>query len=235
MRKWGFERNSPKVRCEYAEKSYIEKAVNVKTLRLSTAKHDKAKSGSFGAYIQLSPKRGVKVFSGERSIQYTFKTRLEVENDAPYYELVNGEFQCAVKAYAKLGKIMPKPLEIVSVKIGSNWYLGIIMTHVVGKTLGAMLDAELTRQGTDYESEDLWSLEDFQSYFENDEKLTDLIGRYMDLLADARDKGVSYRDDHPWNVIVNPKTKRLSLIDFNPKFVDFPDTDTDQVLSDCFA
>jgi hypothetical protein len=206
----------------------------VKTLRLSKKQHSKAKSGAYGAYIQLSPKRGVKVFSGERSIQYVFRSRLEVENDGDYYELVNGEYQCACKAYAKLGKIMPKPLEIVSVKIGSLWYLGIIMEHVAGRTLGAMLDAELTKQGTDYESEDLYSLDDFQCYFENDSKLTDLIGRYMDLLADARDKGVSYRDDHPWNVIYNPKTKRLILIDFNPKFVDFPDTSTDQVLDECF-
>lgn len=207
----------------------------MKTLRLAKKQHAKAKSGAYGAYIQLSAKRGVKVFSGERSIQYVFKSRLEVENDGDYYELVNGEYQCAVKAYAKLGGLMPKPLEIVSVKIGSFWYLGIIMQHVNGKTLGAMLDAVLTKQGTDYESEDLYSLDDFQCYFENDSKLTALIGAYMDLLADARDKGVSYRDDHPWNVIVNPKTKRLTLIDFNPKFVDFPDTSTDAVLSDCFG
>ncbi len=206
----------------------------MKTIRVNMAKHDKAKSGSFGAYIQLSPRRGVKVFSGERSIQYTFRTRLEVENDAAYYELVNGEYQCMAKAYRKLGDLMPKPIELVTVKIGSLWYLGISMTHAVGKTLGSMLDAELTRQGTDYESEDLWSLDDFQCYFENDSKLTDLIGRYMDLLSDARDKGVSYRDDHPWNVIVNTKTKRLTLIDFNPKFVDFPDDSTDDVLKACF-
>lgn len=206
----------------------------MKTLRISKKRHVKAKSGAYGAYIQLSAKRGVKVFSGERSIQYAFRSRLEVENDAAYYELVNGEYQCALKAYAKLGGLMPRPIEIVSVKIDSFWYLGIIMTHVAGRTLGSMLDRELERQGTDFETEDLYSLDDFQCYFENDSKLTDLIGRCMDLLSDARDRGVLYRDDHPWNVIYNPKTKRLTLIDFNPKFVDFPDDSTDAVLDQCF-
>lgn len=208
----------------------------MKTIRVSKTKHVNSKSGSYGAYIRLSPKRGVKVFSEERACAYVFKSRLEVENDATYYETVNGEFQCMVKAYAKLGDSMPKPLEIVSVQVASNWYLGIIMSHVAGQTLGAKFDRELTKRGTDFKSEYLMDLSDFETWA-IDHELVDLerlIARYSDLLDKARDKGVSYRDDHPWNVIYNAKTDRLTLIDFNPRFVDFPDDTTDAVLDQCF-
>lgn len=209
----------------------------MKTLRLSKKSVKAAKSGSFGAYIRLSSRRGVKVFCETRAVeQYgldLFQDRVAMVNSS-YYETVEAEFETMRKAHARLGDRMPKPIELVEVKVGSEWYMGIIMTHVVGKTLGAMLDRVLTQNGTDYESEDLYSLDDFQTYFENDSKLTALISRYMDLIQDARDQGVSMRDDHPWNVMYDSKRDKLVLIDFSPNFVDFPDTSTDAVLDQCF-
>lgn len=196
----------------------------MRCIRIAKKRHINSKSGSYSAYIRLSSKRGVKVFSEYRSIENaTFRTPLEVENDAAYYETVNAEFQCMVKAYAKLGDLIPKPIELVSVKIGSFWYLGIIMRHVAGQTLGAKFDREFSKRDTDFESEDLMKLSDFEIYAIDHElvNLERLIARYSDLLERVRDKGVSYRDDHPWNVIYNAKNDTLTLIDFNPKFVDF--------------
>lgn len=212
----------------------------MKTIRIAKKRHVNSKSGSYGSYIRLSSKRGVKVFSETRISDALgrdgFDSRLEVENDASYYEIVNGEFQCMAKAYKRLGDLIPKPIDLVSVKIGSKWYLGIIMSHCAGQTLGAKFDRVLSQNGTDFESEDLGTIEDFQTYADENglDELGELTARYIDLLSQANDKGVSYRDDHPWNVIYNAKTDRLTLIDFNPKFVSFPDTSLNEALDQVF-
>lgn len=172
-----------------------------KTIRYSKFRLDFRNSGSFGAFISISKKRGFKlIFLREKP--YRFLSIEELIKKERY--LLSMFKEVWLLRQAEKSGITPKSANIQLFKKNGYYYIGILMEKINGKTL--------CQKGLD--PEELYCTKN-GVYFSNrrfNENQYVLCRRYIK--KKLKDFNVYYNDVHNGNVFISKN--KVKVVDFSP-------------------